>query len=162
MLEPKSASLWIGKMSSGCNSRKICVNVHGCAEPKAGNGANMALGRVLSVGRLVEARRAALRRGVWFRALNRVERGVLDLTVRYVDSIRSTKLATVVTAILDKLKLASESIADRMVRIVGVPLAQKMGSIAVSWGNCSASGWAEDRGYARYLALCFSSKLAVS
>lgn len=107
---------------------------------------------VLSIGKLVEARRFALRRGVWFRVLSRVERGVVDLTTRYVDDIKSAVLAKVLTAILDKLKLAMESMVDRLVRIVGRPLAQKISGIAVGWGNRSASKWAEDSSFARYLA----------
>jgi len=47
-------------------------------------------------------------------------------------------------------------IADRLVRTVGVSLAQKMSGLAVGWGNCSAVEWANDRGFARYLALCMS------
>lgn len=109
-------------------------------------------GCVFAVEKLVEAKKIALRRGIWFRVLNRVERGVLDLTVRYIDSIRSATLANVLTVILEKLKLASESIADRLVRTVGISLAQKASSIAVSWGNKSARKWAEDLAFARYLA----------
>ena len=116
-------------------------------------GAGQKLDAVLSIGKLVEARRFALRRGVWFRVLNRVERGVVDLTMRYVDDIKSTMLAKVLMAILDKLALATESMADRLVRTVGVSLAQKMSSIAVGWGYRSASGWAVDREFARYLAV---------
>jgi len=110
-------------------------------------------GDILSVGRLVEARRTALRCGVWFRVLNRIERGILDLTVRCVDRIRSARLAKVVTAILIKLKLAMESAVERMVRVVGRSLAQKISNIALSWGNVSASQWAEDSAFARYLAV---------
>jgi hypothetical protein len=113
----------------------------------------MTLDGVLSVGRLAEARKAALRRGVWFRALNRVERGVLDLTIRCVDNIRSAKLATIVTAIMNKLELAMENMVERMVRTVGRSLAQKASRIALSWGNLSASQWAEDPCFARYLAI---------
>lgn len=111
------------------------------------------LGDIISVGRLVEAKRVALRRGVWFRALNRVERSVLDLTVRCVDKIRSAMLAKVVTAILIKLKLAMESAVERMVRVVGRSLALKVSSIALSWGNRSAAEWVEDSAFARYLAI---------
>ena len=105
-----------------------------------------------SVGKLAEARRDAFRRGVWFRALSRIERGVVDLTLRYVDNIKSAKLAKVLTAIMEKLQQATESMADRLVRLIGVPLAQKTSGIAVSWGNLSAETWANDRGFARYLA----------
>jgi hypothetical protein len=113
----------------------------------------MTLDGVLSVGRLSEARKAALRRGVWFGALNRVERGMLDLTIRCVDNIRSAKLATIVTAMMNKLELAMESMVERTVRTVGRSLAQKVSRIALSWGNRSASQWAEDPCFARYLAI---------
>jgi hypothetical protein len=111
------------------------------------------LGDIISVGRLFEARKVALRCGVWFRALDRAERGILDLTIRCLDTIRSARLAKVVTAILIKLKLAVESTVERMVRVVGRSLAQKVSSLALSWGNRSASQWAEDAGFARYLAI---------
>ena len=109
----------------------------------------------LSVGAIADAKKLALKRKVWFRSLNRVERGILDLTVRYVDNIRSSKLAKVVTAILEKLRMTIESLADKLVRTVGLSLARKISIIAVSWGNRSAFGWAEDRSFAKYLA--FSS-----
>lgn len=113
----------------------------------------MMLRDIIFVGRLVEAKRAALRQGFWFRALDRVERGVLDLTIRYVGNIRSAKLAKMVTAILIKLELAVESVVERMVRVVGRSLAQKVSRMALSWGNRSASQWAEDISFARYLAV---------
>ncbi len=109
-------------------------------------------GSSLSIGTLAEAKKAALRRGVWFRSLNRIERGIIDLTVRYVENIKSTMLAKIVTAIIEKLQITIESMADKLTRTVGLPLARKMSNIAVSWGNRSASKWAEDRDFARYLA----------
>ena len=111
------------------------------------------LGGIISIGRLVEARKLALRRGAWFRVLNRIERGILDLTISCEDRIRSARLAKVLMAILIKLKLAMESAVERMVRVVGRPLALKVSNIAVSWGNLSASQWAEDSAFARYLAI---------
>ncbi len=107
----------------------------------------------ISASELVSVKKAALRRGIWFRVLNRVERGVLDLTSRYVDCIKSAKLANVVTAILEKLKLASESMVDRLVRTVGFSLAEKMSCIAINLGNPSASSWATDATFARFLAV---------
>jgi hypothetical protein len=108
-----------------------------------------------SVRTLAEAKKFALRRRVWFRLLNRVERGIIDLTVRYVDRIKSVTLAKVVTAIMDKLQFAVESVVDRLVRTVGLPLARKISDIAVSWGNRLASMWADDRGFARFLVVNF-------
>jgi hypothetical protein len=112
----------------------------------------------LSIGKLVTAKKTALRHGVWFRALNKLERGVLDLTTRYVACIKSTKLATVVTAILEKLKLASESMMDCLARTVGLPLAQKTSLIAQKLGNSSAKKWATDISFAWFLAIMSSNK----
>jgi hypothetical protein len=111
------------------------------------------LGNVLSVGNLFEARKFALRRGIWFRALNRLERGVVDLTVRYVDEIRSAKLTKVLTVILAKLQLAVESVMDKMVRSDGFAQARKISRVALSWGRVSALAWAEDGDFARFLAV---------
>jgi hypothetical protein len=132
-----------------------------CAGPRADSeNSGQILSNAVSIGRLGEAKRAALRRGIWYRALNLVERGVIDLTVKFVDSVRSAKLANVLTAIMDKLELAMENTADRLVRLVGYPLAQKISHIATSWGNRSAFRWAEDRDFARYLAMNFQVKHA--
>ncbi len=114
-------------------------------------------GACISVGRIAEAKKSALRRGVWFRSLNRIERGIIDLTVRYVESIKSTKLAKVVTAIIEKLQMTMESTADKLVRTVGLPLARKISEIAVNWGNRSASMWAEDRSFARFLVVNYGN-----
>jgi hypothetical protein len=109
--------------------------------------------KAVPVSKIIFEKKAALRKRIWYRALSRVERGILDLTVRYVDSIRSSTLATVVTAIMEKLKLAAESIVDRLVRTVGFSLAQKISAIAVRLGNRLATRWAEDAGFARYLVV---------
>ena len=109
-------------------------------------------GKTISAKILTEAKKTALRRGVWFKTLNRVERGIIDLTVRYVDNIKSSKLAKLVTAIIEKLQTTIESTADKLARTVGLPLARKISNIAVSWGNLSAFAWAEDLAFAKYLA----------
>jgi hypothetical protein len=110
----------------------------------------------LSIGKLTETKKHALRRGIWFRALNRVERGIIDLTVRYVDTIKSKALAKVLTAIIEKLQQTMETLTDKMIRTVGLPLARKISNIAVSWGNHLAKLWAEDRAFARFLVTNFA------
>ena len=118
----------------------------------------MSPGTFVSVKKIAEVKRNALRRGIWFKVLNRVERGALDLTMKYVDNIRSTTLAKLVTAIINKLTLSMESVIDRMVNGIGRTLAQKISRLAVNWGNFSASKWADDRDFAWYLVVCFPSK----
>ena len=75
---------------------------------------------------LAQAKKLALRRGVWFKTLNRVERAIIDLTVQCVDSIKSGKLAKLLTAITDKLQSAMESMVERLVRTIGIPLAERL------------------------------------
>lgn len=108
----------------------------------------------LSVGKLLEVKKFALRRRVWFSSLSRIERGVIDLTLHCVDDIKSLKLVKVLTTIIQKLQQATESKADWLVRTFGFPLAQKMSHIAVSLGNRLAPAWAQDVCFARYLAFC--------
>ena len=108
-----------------------------------------------SVRMLADTKKIALRRRVWFKLLNRVERGIIDLTVRYVECIRSPKLAKVVMAIMNKLQSAVPNIVDKLVRTVGLPLALKISNIAVSWGNRLASRWADDFAFARFLVVNF-------
>jgi hypothetical protein len=107
----------------------------------------------VSVKQILVFKKFALRNGIWFRALNLVERGILDLTTQYVACIKSSKLATVVTAILEKLRIASEGVVDRLVRTVGFSLAKKVSIVAQSWGNRLAVAWAQDADFARYLAV---------
>ena len=95
---------------------------------------NPKLHNSLTIAKLTDAKKTALRRGIWFRSLNRVERGIIDLTVKYVDNIKSSKLAKVVTAIIQKLQISMESKAEHLVRTVGLALAQKISEIAVKLG----------------------------
>ena len=51
--------------------------------------ANVQSGISISIAKLADAKKTALRRGVWFKSLNRVERCIIDLTVKVVDCIKS-------------------------------------------------------------------------
>jgi hypothetical protein len=113
-------------------------------------------GSLLCVRMLVQTKKLALRRGVWFKTLTRVERGIIDLTVMCVDSIKSTKLAKLVTAIMHKLQSAMERTVDKLVRTIGLSLTRKISTVAVSWGNHLASKWADDRAFARFLVVNFA------
>ena len=102
---------------------------------------------------LVKLRVKALRRGLWFRVLSRVERGLIDLAIKVVEKVRSLVLARSLIGIVEKLLNAMESEVKRLMRTVGLPLAQKLGEIAQGWGNKSAPLWAADLGFVQYLAI---------
>lgn len=102
---------------------------------------------------LVKLRVKALRRGLWFRVLSRVERGLIDLAIKVVEKVRSLVLARSLISIVEKLLNAMESEVTRLMRTVGHPLAQKLSEIVQGWGNRSARLWANDLGFIRYLAV---------
>ena len=106
-----------------------------------------------SVEKLSIVKRLALRRRVWFRALNPMERGILDITMAYVDNVKSSKLAKLLTAIVNKLQQAMETKIEKLTRTIGVPMAFKLSCLATSWGNKSARNWASDISFASFLAL---------
>lgn len=102
---------------------------------------------------VVKVRLRAIRKGVWFRVLSRVERGLVDLTLKVTDRIRSRTLAEAVFSVVKKLMEALESKVTRLIRQVGRPLALKISRIAQEWGNRSARRWADDQGFIQYLTV---------
>lgn len=82
-----------------------------------------------------------------------MERGLIGLTIRCVDRVRSSKLAALLESIVERLREMLKSNVDRLMEEVGWPLAQKSAYLAVSWGNRNALNWAVDTEFARYLAV---------
>ena len=102
---------------------------------------------------LTKLKLKAVRAGVWFRALPRIDRALLDLTIRVASSVRSTILAMNILAIAKKLEGLLESSLLRAFREIGVQLAQKLSSIAQKWGYNSANSWASDMSFIKFLAI---------
>lgn len=108
---------------------------------------------MLSRGELVKLKLRALRSGAWFRVLRRVERVLVDLTIRIVYRVRSSVLAKALLSIVKKLEDASESRVSRAVREVGFPCIRKLSLLAQKWGNKSAQSWMFDLSFARFIAI---------
>jgi len=94
----------------------------------------------------------AIRRGLWWRVLSRVERATVDLTIRVVDCVRSRLLSEILMKIVGKLEEALNAV-ELMVARVGRPLALKLSRLAVGWGYTEAESWASDSTFVRYLAV---------
>src|SRR6266536_290623 len=88
----------------------------------------------------------ALRKRVWYRVLSRMERGLLDLTMRWVGEVKSRTMTRVVIRILLKLARAMEQGMARVL-VVGRELALRASVLAVGWGNVEAYSWRSDRGF---------------
>jgi hypothetical protein len=102
---------------------------------------------------LSNVRNRALRRGVWFKALDNLERGVLTLASRVVDRVESAVLGTEIVKILRKLTEAMKSGFVRRMEEYGFEQALKMVNKAVEWGNVLAPDWSSDLGFVRYLTV---------
>ena len=110
-------------------------------------------GSLLTRQGLAKTRIRALRQRVWFKALSRVERNILDLTIRCVEKVRSRILAQIVSNIVAKiLKTLKPSFLDGAMRI-GRRIADEVCGIAEKWGNIQASRWKHDSDFARFLGV---------
>ena len=101
---------------------------------------------------LVKLKMKAMRAGVWFRALPRIDRVLVDLTIKVADNIRSPHLAKCILAITGKLEGILESKLSRAIREIGLPIAYKLSLFAQKWGNKAAGKWANDKDFACYWA----------
>jgi hypothetical protein len=108
---------------------------------------------LLSRESLLAIRKRAYRKGVWYKALTRVERGIVDLTVKYVEKVRSPVLARVIAKIVYKVLKALKSRFLVKVETLGYGLAERICRLAVEWGNPGASNWKYDRGFVRCLGI---------
>lgn len=116
---------------------------------------------MFGVGKLRRLKLKALRGGVWFRALSRIDRVLIDLTMKVCNEVRSLRLAKVVFSVVKKLEDALESSVLRAVKEVGVPLVRRLSFVAWKWGNTSALSWVYDPSFARFLAVMYVNDLRV-
>jgi hypothetical protein len=102
---------------------------------------------------LLKLKRKAMRAGVWFRALPRIDRVLVDLTIKVAQSIRSFSLARSLLSVARKLEGLLESRFSRAVREIGFSLSCRLSLLAQRWGNKDAAAWVGDEDFARYLAV---------
>jgi hypothetical protein len=107
---------------------------------------------------LIELKSKAMRAGVWFRGLPRIDRVLVDLTIKVTSSVRSVTLAKTILAVMEKLEGLLEGRLSKVVRKIGKPLAQQLSSLAQKWGNHSAKDWLSDNSFARFLAILSINK----
>ena len=102
---------------------------------------------------LLKLKLKAIRAGVWFRALPRIDRVLVDLTIRVAQCVRSPALASSIMSVARKVEELLESRFARAVREIGFSLTCKVSLLAQKWGNMAARSWAGDVDFAKYLAV---------
>jgi hypothetical protein len=107
---------------------------------------------------LIKLRVKAMRAGVWFRALPRIDRVLVDLTIKVTDNIRSASLAKCIFAVVGKLEGLLESRVLKSLRLIGRPLAEKISLSAQKLGYSSAKSWANDSSFAFFLAIMHTNR----
>ena len=118
---------------------------------KTGKVSDAATGFQLTREALAKTRRKALRQRCWYKALNGLERGIVELAIRCVEEVKSIKLKTALRKILAKLVSAFRPRYLDMAEKMGRPLAVRVSQLAQSWGNKLASKWKDDAAFTRYL-----------
>jgi hypothetical protein len=101
---------------------------------------------------LMKLKTKAMRAGVWFKCLPRIDRVLVDLTIKVADSIRSPHLARCILVIAGKLENLLENKMKRAIREFGLHIANKLSQVAQKWGNINAKQWVNDTKFACYLA----------
>jgi hypothetical protein len=94
-----------------------------------------------------------MRSGMWFKALQRIDRVLVNLTIKVASNVRSFTLAKSILTITRKLGELLETKLSRTMRAIGFPIARKISMSAQKWGNKRAKEWVSDMGFVQYLAI---------
>ena len=104
---------------------------------------------------LEKIKKRALRRGIWFKVLSKIERIQVDLTIKVVKVVKSIILSKVLHSIVKKLLNAMESRVARLMKEVGKTLARKISEIGVKLGCKSAKSWINDEGFIKFSTIMY-------
>jgi hypothetical protein len=100
---------------------------------------------------LSEVRRQALRRRVWYSALDGLERGILSISAKIIDGVTSSLLSVQLVRIIAKLRDACMSGFDRHLERFGVERVRVVQAEAICLGYIGAAALSSDLGFIRYL-----------
>ena len=100
---------------------------------------------------LSEVRREALRRRVWWSALDTLERGILTTASIIINDVKSTLLNNQLIHIIKKIRDASLGRLARKIREFGEQRANEISLIGIRFKSNVAKQWVNE-GFARYLA----------
>lgn len=100
---------------------------------------------------LSDVRRQALRRRVWFSALDATERGILYISGKVIDDVKSTILNTQLVRIIAKLRDACKSGFVKHLEQFGMVRVRTIRVQATSFGYEWADSLLSDFSFVRYL-----------
>ena len=106
---------------------------------------------MLTRGYLLKIRHKAIRRRVYHRALDRLERGILELSTRLLDEVRNLVLLEQLLDIVNKLEEAVKSRYQRHLESFGARRVTEIILQALRFGYKEAVGWLRDKSFVEYL-----------
>ena len=95
----------------------------------------------------------SLRQRVWFNTLSKVERAIVDLTIRCVERVRSNVLARTISTIVRKLLTCLDEGFMMRAERVGYEIAEKICTLGERWGNETCSKWKRDKCFISFLGV---------
>jgi hypothetical protein len=95
----------------------------------------------------------ARKRGIWYEALTKTERCIIDLTIRCVEKVRSPILAKALSRIIDKITKTLEEGFMSKAQNIGNNLAKQIAYIARKWGNQKSPDWEHDSKFIKFLGV---------
>ena len=108
---------------------------------------------MLTRGYLLKIRHKAIRRRVYHRALDRLERGILDLSTRLLDEARNMVLLEQLLEIVNKLEEAVKSRYQRHMEAFGARRVTAVIMQALKFGYKGAVGWLRESSFVEYLTV---------
>lgn len=89
--------------------------------------------------------------------MSRIERGIIDLTVRCVETVRSEVLTRVLRKVVSKLIEAVWHPFTWRLKQVGRPLAERTSEVALSWHLKEVAIWKKEVSFIQCLGLNYLS-----
>jgi hypothetical protein len=102
---------------------------------------------------LLSLKLKAKRKGVWFKALSRLDRVLVELTIKVADKVQSSRLTEALLKVMKKMETALQNKISQAICHFGFSLVRKIGLLAKKWGNPLAESWMSDLSFARFLAV---------
>jgi hypothetical protein len=102
---------------------------------------------------LYDLRIKALKKGIWYKTTSRLERGIINLSIKILDKVKSSALGIEIVNIVANLKKMLKSPFLKHMETYGIKQASKIAEYASILGYNGAKSLFHDNDYVRYITL---------
>ena len=95
----------------------------------------------------------ALRSKIWYKALSKVERSLISLTIKCVEKVRSHTLAKAISGIIAKILKVLENGFMEKAEKVGREISESLIVVAERWGNKACLVWMHKEAFIKFLGV---------